>query len=146
MKLRALVALIAGLIALMTVAATAQAVTYTKSVRYGPFTIPAQTAAGPGMVNNKLMFGVQRPCLGCYVTSFTPNLVYPDGTAATMETGPMLHHAVFASQFRRDATCSGTLLGLAGERFFASGDERTRIAFPQGTATESGRGQIQPRR
>src|SRR5215207_4257195 len=132
MKLRALVALIAGLIALMTVAATAQAVTYTKSVRYGPFTISAQTAAGPGMVNNKLMFAVQRPCLGCYVTSFTPNLVYPDGTAATMETGPMLHHAVFASQFRRDATCSGTLLGLAGERFFASGDERTRIAFPPG--------------
>jgi len=109
-----------------------QAATYTKVVRYGPFTIPGGSETDPGMIHNKLYFGVQRPCIDCYITSFTPDLVYGDGTKATMETGPMLHHMVLTSQFRSDATCGNTLLGLAGERFFGSGNERTAIAFPYG--------------
>lgn len=44
----------------------------------------------------------------------------------------MLHHAVWTSQWRRDATCGSSWLGLAGERFFASGDERTAITLPSG--------------
>jgi hypothetical protein len=110
----------------------ATSATYTKTVRYGPFTIPAGTMTDPGMIHNQLRFGVQRPCLDCFITSFTPDLVYGDGSRATMATGPMLHHAVWTSQFQRDATCGSTLLGLAGERFFASGNERTAIAFPAG--------------
>jgi hypothetical protein len=110
----------------------AQAATSTKTVRYGPFTIPAGTATEPGMIHNKLLFGVARPCVDCYITSFTPDLVYGDGTRATMETGAMLHHMVLTSQWRPDATCAGSWLGLAGERFFASGNERTKIAFPAG--------------
>jgi hypothetical protein len=106
--------------------------TYSKTVRYGPFTIPAGTELDPGMIHNQLKFGVQRPCLDCFITSFTPDLVYPDGSRATMDTGPMLHHTVLTSQWQRDATCGSTLLGLAGERFFASGNERTPIAFPAG--------------
>jgi len=84
------------------------------------------------MVHNKLMFGVTRPCVDCHITSFTPDLVYGDGTRATMDSGPMLHHMVLTSQWRPDATCAGSWLGLAGERFFASGNERTTIAFPAG--------------
>jgi hypothetical protein len=110
----------------------AQAATYTKAVRYGPFTIPAGTATDPGMVHNKLLFGVARPCIDCHITAFKPDLVYADGSRATMDDGAMLHHAVFTSQWRRDATCGGSWLGLAGERFFASGDERTAISFPAG--------------
>jgi hypothetical protein len=110
----------------------AYAATYTKVVRYGPYTIPAGTETDPGMIHNRLTFGVARPCTDCYITSFTPDLVYADGTRANMDTGPMLHHAVFTSLFRPDATCSGTLLGLAGERFFASGNERTAISLPAG--------------
>jgi hypothetical protein len=110
----------------------AQAATSTKTVRYGPFTIPGGSQTDPGMIHNKLIFGVSRPCIDCYITSFTPDLVYPDGTRATMDTGAMLHHMVFTSQFRQDATCGNTLLGLAGERFFASGNERTAISFPSG--------------
>jgi hypothetical protein len=111
----------------------AQAATSTKVVRYGPFTIPAATSTtDPGMIHNKLLFGVARPCVDCYITSFTPNLVYGDGTTANMNTGPMLHHAVFTSQWRPDATCAGSWLGLAGERFFGSGNERTAIKFPAG--------------
>ena len=110
----------------------AQAATSTKTVRYGPFTIPAGTETTPGMIHNKLLFGVARPCVDCHITSFKPDLVYADGTKATMATGPMLHHMVLTSQWRRDATCAGSWLGLAGERFFASGNERTAIGFPAG--------------
>jgi hypothetical protein len=110
----------------------AAAAVSTRVVRYGPYTIPAATSAGPGTIDNQLRLAVQRPCLDCYITSFTPQLVYGDGTPATMETGAMLHHFVMANQFRRDATCGSTWLGLLGERFFASGDERTAAVFPQG--------------
>jgi hypothetical protein len=110
----------------------AQAATSTRVVRYGPFTIPAATSTGPGMVHNKLLFGVARPCIDCHITGFKPDLVYEDGSRATMDTGAMLHHMVLTSQWRRDATCAGSWLGLAGERFFASGNERTAIAFPAG--------------
>jgi hypothetical protein len=119
-------------VALTVFAAQAPAATVTKQVHYGPYTIPAETESGPGMIHNRLQFAVRRPCSDCFITSFRPNLVYPDGSSATMDTGPMLHHAVFTSQFRSDATCSGTWLGLAGERFFASGDERTPVVLPPG--------------
>jgi hypothetical protein len=115
-----------------TVDRPARAATYTKVVRYGPFTVPAATEAGPGVLANQLKLAVSRPCIDCFITSFTPDFVYADGTKATMETGPMLHHAVLTSQFQRDPTCGNTWLGLAGERFFASGDERTAISFPSG--------------
>jgi hypothetical protein len=110
----------------------AHAAESTKVVRYGPFTIPGGTTTDPGMIHNALRFTVARPCADCYITSFEPDLVYADGTPANMDTGPMLHHAVWTSQWRSDATCSGTLLGLAGERFFASGNERTAIDLPNG--------------
>jgi Stress up-regulated Nod 19 len=106
------------------------AATSTKVVRYGPFTLPAGTETTPAMVT-RLMLAVNRPCLDCYITSFKPDLV-SDGAKATMDQGPMLHHAVLTSQFRQDATCGSSWLGLAGERFFASGDERTAISFPPG--------------
>jgi hypothetical protein len=105
----------------------------TRTVRYGPFTIPAASGMmNMGHIDNALRLWVQKPCSGCYVTSMTPNLTYADGSRAGVNTGAMLHHMVLASQFRSDPTCSGNLLGLVGERFFASGDERTRIEFPNG--------------
>jgi Stress up-regulated Nod 19 len=121
-----------AILAALVMATPAEATTYTKVVRYGPFTIPGGSEEVPGELPNQLRLAVQRPCLDCYITSFKPDLVYADGTTASMETGPMLHHAVLTSQFRSDATCGTSWLGLAGERFFASGDERTSIAFPSG--------------
>ncbi len=109
-----------------------QASTSVKTVWYGPFTVPAGTMDAPGMIHDRLLFGVKRPCSDCFITGFAPDLVYADGSKATMDTGMMLHHAVFTSQCQSDATCSGTALGLAGERFFASGNERTPISFPSG--------------
>ena len=112
--------------------ATTTAAESTRTVRYGPYTIPAATSAGPGTVDNTLKLMVRRPCSDCYITSFTPDLVFEDGTSATMMSGAMLHHFVMASQWRRDATCGSAWLGLLGERFFASGDERTAVRFPAG--------------
>jgi hypothetical protein len=123
---------LAVLLAGLAPAQGTQAAAATRVVRYGPFTIPAGTATAPGTLHDQLRLGVARPCADCHITAFAPDLVYADGTRATMETGPMLHHAVFASLFQRDATCGGTAVGLAGERFFGSGDERTAIAFPNG--------------
>jgi hypothetical protein len=124
--------LVMPLLTIVAMPSTAEAAEYKRDVLYGPFTIPAGTHADPGEIPNALRFGVKRPCADCYITSFEPDLVYADGTPANLDTGPMLHHAVFTSQWRSDATCSGTLLGLAGERFFASGNERTAVDFPSG--------------
>src|SRR5215207_8673085 len=97
-------ALAIGLLGL--VAAPAAQADETRVVRYGPFTIPAGTMDAPGMLHNQLRLAVSRACLDCYITSMTPDLVYADGTKATMADGPMLHHAVWTSQWRSDATCS----------------------------------------
>jgi hypothetical protein len=112
----------------LIVPASAQA-DYSKTVRYGPFTVPGGSADMPGM-KQSIRLAVSKPCGECYITSFTPDLVDTNyNHVDMMSDGLMLHHAVFASQWRSDATCSGSWLGLAGERFFASGDERSRVAF-----------------
>jgi hypothetical protein len=100
-----------------------------RTVTYGPWTVPAGTMEMPGMVD-KIKLAVKRPCWDCYITGFKANLRYANGSTANHHTGIMLHHVVLANQWRSDATCSGTWLGLAGERFFASGNERTPISFP----------------
>jgi len=125
-------ALLLTSIAMVALAVLPHAFAATKTVRYGPYTIPAGTMESPGMLHNKLTLAVPRPCLDCYITSFSPDLVYAEGTRATMKTGAMLHHFVLTSQFRSDATCGNAPLGLAGERLFASGNERTAISFPAG--------------
>ena len=132
-RVAALMALLAG-IALVSQPAPAGAThtVTTRTVRYGPYTIPAASGTMMGELENKLNLWVGKPCTNCYITSMTPNLVYADGSRAGVDTGAVLHHMVMASQFRSDPTCSGNLLGLVGERFFASGDERTVIEFPSG--------------
>jgi hypothetical protein len=132
MRRFAVLTALAAAISLSFFATVANATTYTKVARYGPFALPAAGDPAAGSTLSQLKFAVSRPCVDCYITSFTPDLVYGDGSRATMENGAMLHHVVFTSQFRSDATCSGSWLGLAGERFFASGNERTAISFASG--------------
>jgi hypothetical protein len=128
---RSVLVLLAVLATLLTWAPAASA--ETRTVSYGPFTIPAGTMDDPGMINNKLQFAVKRPCSDCYITRFTPDLIdAKTGQSTNMDDGPMLHHAVWTSQWRSDATCGGTWLGLAGQRFFASGNERSVVDFPYG--------------
>lgn len=127
------------LLAAMVIASSTPAGAATKTVRYGPFTIPGATMDSmgnmmPGMIQNRLDLWVSKPCINCYITKMAPNLVYADGSNANLNTGPMLHHVVWSSAFRSDPTCSGNLLGLIGERFFASGNERTVMSLPSGYA------------
>ena len=106
----------------------------TAIVRYGPFTVPAASIGQPGMVNNQFVFNLPAPCSGCYVTDIAPSLVYEDGSDANFDTGTMLHHFVLFNPAERDATCPNGFFGRfnPGERFFASGSERSHTHLPTG--------------
>jgi hypothetical protein len=104
-----------------------------RTVLYGPFTLGAGTMTDPYQTGNNLRLAVQRPCSDCFITKFTPDLVdAATGESVNMKQGPMLHHAVWTSQWRQDATCGNDWLGLAGQRFFASGNERSVASYPDG--------------
>ena len=127
-------ALLVCALALFAVPATASATITTKTIDYGPYTIPAGNGdphdhMGMGEIPNKIVTNVVKPCTGCTIIGATPDLVYENGTKATISQGPMLHHAFWSAQSsgKSDATCGSSGPGLLGERFFATGDERTAV-------------------
>jgi hypothetical protein len=131
--LRRLALLACALVALAAPAAANATIT-TKTIDYGPYTIPAGNGDphdhdAMGHINNQIVSNIAKPCTGCTLIGVTPDLVYTDGTKATISQGPMLHHAAFMAQSsgKSDATCGNSGPGLLGERFFASGDERTAV-------------------
>lgn len=102
------------------------------TLRYGPFVLPPADAGGEAHYN-RILTNVARPCSDCYIVGMDPGLVYADGTSANLDTGAMLHHAVWTRPAYTDHTCGrGSSLGPAGLRFFASGNERTRMRLPEG--------------
>jgi hypothetical protein len=111
-------------------------------VRVGPFLIPPEGAGGGADHANIAVPSIAKPCSNCFLQQFEPDLVYADGTSANLDTGMMLHHAVFFAAGRQDATCGPEqpFPGKLGERFFASGNERTSGAFPPGFGYYVGQG------
>ncbi|QKV91419.1 hypothetical protein HUT19_06380 [Streptomyces sp. NA02950] len=125
----------------------------TTTVRYGPFTIPAagdhghdddhggghgrvrDDDHGNGTTHNRITFNIKKPCDNCFITGFKPNLVYPDGSNANVNTGPMLHHAVLGTHRRSDTVCKGP------QRVFASGNERMESVLPSGYGVKVKRGE-----
>jgi hypothetical protein len=108
-------------------------------IRYGPFTIPGAPdnpdgTHGHSHTGNRFSLNVQKPCTNCYITGIQPNLVYADGRQAGWSTNAQLHHMVLFNRDagRTDATCGSSVLGLLGQRFFASGDEREPAELPDG--------------
>lgn len=104
-----------------------------KSVRYGPFTIgpSEQTHGSNPAVTNIIRTQLEAPCTDCYLTAMEPDLVYTDGSSANFDTGMMLHHTVLGNSRENDLTCGrSTTIGWMGERFFASGNERTKGILP----------------
>ena len=103
-------------------------------VRYGPFVVTPAGAGGDADHANVGVPSLQKPCSNCFVQEFVPDLVYADGTSANLDTGMMLHHAVMFSAGRPDPTCGPEqpFPGKLGQRFFASGNERTPGVFPPG--------------
>jgi hypothetical protein len=109
----------------------------TTIVRWGPMTAPAFNKfeclpiGGAAPCSNPPM-----PCTDCSITGIAPSLVYWSGnpqdpsTVANYSNGPMLHHFVLWNDYKTDATCGFTGAGLFGDRFFASGNERTVMSLP----------------
>jgi hypothetical protein len=121
-------------LAVFAVPATASASIVTKTIDYGPYTIPAgggdpHDHHSMGAIANQIVNNIAKPCTGCSIIGITPDLVYENGAKANITEGPMLHHAMFTAQSsgKSDVTCAGKGPGLLGERFFASGNERTPI-------------------
>jgi hypothetical protein len=121
-------------LALFAVPATANATITTKTIDYGPYTIPAgggdpHDHHSMGMIANQIVQNIAKPCTGCTIIGVTPDLVYSDGSRANITEGPMLHHAMFSAQSsgKSDVTCGSSGPGILGERFFASGNERTPV-------------------
>ncbi|MCA1843458.1 MAG: hypothetical protein LC792_09795, partial [Actinobacteria bacterium] len=96
-------------------------------LRYGPFVITPAGAGGDADHANIAVPTLAKPCSNCFLQEFQPDLVYADGSPANLDTGMMLHHAVLFSAGRADPTCGPNepFPGKLGQRFFASGNERT---------------------
>jgi hypothetical protein len=109
----------------------------TSVIRYGPWTVPAATGPGhheAGMIENNYELATRKPCEDCYVTSFQPQLKYPDGAVANIDTGLWLHHWGLYVFGRPDPSCPAPLpTSLLGEHVFAGGNERSRALFPANT-------------
>ena len=102
-------------------------------MRWGPFVLPPAGAGGDADHADVVIPDGPKPCTGCYLVGIEPDLVYADGTSANLDTGVMLHHAVFFASDKVDATCGGAPgFGELGERFFAAGNERTGGVLPAG--------------
>jgi hypothetical protein len=118
----------------------------TTAIQYGPYTAQAAPPTDPSQPHghwhsgNQFAFNVQKPCTNCYITGMTARLVGADRTTTVGHGNGrvQLHHMVLFNREagKTDATCDVGLpfpLGLLfGQRFFASGDERTPIIFPPG--------------
>ncbi|KAK5107550.1 hypothetical protein LTR62_001038 [Meristemomyces frigidus] len=70
------------------------------------------------------------PCSDCLITAMQAQLLYPNGSLADASTGIWLHHVVLLNAARQDSVCASA----AAQRFFASGNERTKVDLTnQGT-------------
>ena len=118
------------------------------TVRYGPIPVlpallgkPTPTIAGAPLVANLPLLPM--PCANCYVTGTTIDMVYENGQSANLDTGVMLHHLVLFQPMVDDTTCARTTpIGFMGQRFFASGNERTPGALPAGYGVHFGGGPL----
>ena len=87
---------------------------------YGPFLVPS-VKVNMGMKSFSIQ-NMDLPCRDCYITGFQPDLRYPNGTTANVDTGMMLHHTIMYNANRKDTSCPG--LERSIERNFGAGNER----------------------
>jgi plastocyanin len=88
--------------------------------KYGPIhVVPGQNLILVGPVT------IEKPAYDGYVTRIKPNLVRANGSVPLVDQ-IHLHHGVFLNKSRHDSTYSG------GERFFATGEEKTIMEMPPG--------------
>jgi hypothetical protein len=123
------------------------------AIKYGPYRFEAAPPANGDPhthwhSGNRFQFLVQKPCNNCYITGMVARLVGPDGQQTIGHTPgrAQMHHMLLANTDadKTDATCEWgvpfPLGALFGQRFFASGDERTPMVFPPGYGYHVGTG------
>lgn len=89
-------------------------------IDYGTYKVPAQNKDdGIRAVKST----IAPPCSDCLVTWMQAQLEYVNGPTADAETNMWMHHVVFWNAGRNDSVCPG----MGGQRFFASGNERTPV-------------------
>ncbi|KAE9986781.1 hypothetical protein EG328_004799 [Venturia inaequalis] len=118
-------------------------------MRYGPYKVPNMGTKGisgeAGSLWNYPDTGVAKPCAECTIVSQFAGLEYPDGSHANIDTGMWLHHMVHITigSGRWDPTCYGSRslphvdVGASpsnSERYFSSGNERTKIRIDEAGA------------
>jgi hypothetical protein len=91
-------------------------------ITYGPYLAPSSNDNN-GMADF-LEKAAKMPCTDCLITFMQAGLTYPNGTYANADTGLWLHHVVLSNLGRPSAVCPTS---DSGDRFFASGNERTAI-------------------
>src|SRR5215217_3060770 len=103
-------------VAVQSLAGGAKRITY----RIGPIDVhPGQNSIGLKPIT-------ERPQVDGYVTRIRPDLTYLDGRVPGVDV-IHLHHGVWLNLSRHDVTRPGL-----PERFFAAGEEKTRMRLPRG--------------
>jgi hypothetical protein len=87
---------------------------------------PLQITPGQNRIGYKQITPVsEKPAVDGWILSIKPNLVRADGSVPSTER-VMFHHGVWINGARSDST------GSFGERFFAAGEEKTKLTLPDG--------------
>jgi hypothetical protein len=105
----------------------------TYDCRYGPITVaPFQ------VLTKEIQLGMPKPDVDGFVTNMETDVIEADGTPIPIRR-LMLHHIVFANLGKPDGTCgqftmwdSMTKIPAAAERFYGAGEERAKLALPDG--------------
>lgn len=100
---------------------------------YGPWLVPSMHTKN-GMIDVGGA-AVTPPCIDCLVTFLQAGLEYLNGTTADASNGMWLHHTVWVNLNREDGTCGNR---THGDRFFASGNERTPVDLSVGGKMKAG--------
>ncbi|OAP57140.1 hypothetical protein AYL99_07877 [Fonsecaea erecta] len=103
------------------------------TIKYAPVAVP------PMNENDGMAQFFQRsttlPCRDCVITWLQMGLEHDDGRIADANTGMWLHHGVMVNRNQSDAVCGD---GSYGQRFAASGNERTALDFSAGGTVKAG--------
>ena len=88
--------------------------THRTTYRIGPIDV----TSGQNRIAYKTVAGTERPAVDGWITHITPNLVNPDNTIPS-SSKIMFHHGVWINNSN-------------GDRFFATGEEKTDLILPPG--------------
>jgi hypothetical protein len=105
----------------------------TYACRYGPITVaPFQ------VLTKEIQLDMPKPDVDGFITNMETDVVDANGTPIPIRR-LMLHHIVFANFGVPDRTCNNftmwdsmTKFPAAAERFYAAGEERAKMALPDG--------------